>query len=147
MVGAVIPYRGYAYQLANYIFTNTRWIDKVFIVDASYYLDDEYFELLNDLFNKTHPLDGWRISDNDAAIVKSCKYPAPEGVTARLYVNANFDPLWPKEWLGLHIGFEDNYPPEVQQSVLAKWKKIFPEKEPIIIKREARVLATIEGRM
>ena len=147
MVGAKIPYRGYAYQLANYIFANTKWIDKLFIVDATYLLDDEYFELLNDIFNKAHPFDGWRVSDEDAAIPYSCKYPTREGLTARLYVNANFDPLWPKEWIGLHIAFEDCYAPEVQQKVLEKWKKIFPEVEPIVIKREERILATIEGRM
>lgn len=129
-----VPYKGYLWQVAKYIFSWSNWFDRILFVD--YELNpEEHIQMYNDMINKANPGKNWDRSDIDAPVHKVCKYPTPEGVTSRMFINATWDPGWPKEWRSLKTTFEENFPQEIQQTVLKKWPKLGFKQEPLVIER------------
>ncbi len=134
VIATRVPYKGYLWQLAKYVFSWSNWFDRILFVD--YELNpDEHIQMYNDMINKANPTKSWERSDIDAPVHFVCKYPTPEGVTSRMFINATWDPGWPKEWRSLKTTFEENFPQEIQQRVLDKWPKLGFKQEPVVIKR------------
>lgn len=134
MMATMVPYKGYLWQVSNYLFSWSNWFDRILFVD--YDLNpDEHIQMYNDMINKANPNKGWYRSDMDAPVHFACKYPTPDGVTSRMYINSTWDPGWPKEWFALKTTFEENFPQEIQEKVLKKWPKLGFEQEPVVFRR------------
>jgi 4-hydroxy-3-polyprenylbenzoate decarboxylase len=134
VMATMVPYKGYLWQVSQYVFSWCNWFDRILFVD--YELNpDEHIQMYNDMINKASPLKSWERTEIDAPVHFACKYPTPEGVTSRMYINATWDPGWPKEWLALKTTFEENFPKEIQQRVLEKWPRLGFKQEPEVISR------------
>ncbi len=133
-VATRVPYKGYLWQLAKYIFSWSNWFDRILFVD--YELGpEEHIQMYNDMINKANPTKNWDRSDMDAPVHLACKYPVPEGTTSRMFINATWDPSWPKEWHSLKTTFEENFPAEIQQRVVQKWPKLGFKQDLLVLER------------
>lgn len=122
VVSAEPVYPGFEFLISRAVFSCSHWFDKLMIVDTGCDAE-ELARIMGDLLQKASPVHGFHFSGLDAAVPHNAKYPTPEGVTGRMYVNATFDPTWPKELLPTRVAFETCWPKDIQEKVIANWKK------------------------
>ena len=129
-----VPYKGYLWQVAKYVFSWSNWFDRILFLDYDV-SPEEHIQMYNDMTNKASPVKGWDRSDIDAPVHRVCKYLTPEGLTSRMFINATYDPSWPKEWHPMKTVFEENFPQEIQERVLQKWPKLGFKQKPLVLER------------
>lgn len=123
-VVSVTPvFPGFEFLISRAMFSCSHWFDKVLIVDTGCGAE-ELARIMGDVYQKASPVHAFHFTrELDAVIPKTAKYPAPEGVTGRMYINATFDPTWPKELLPTRVAFETCWPKDMQEWVMKNWKK------------------------
>lgn len=134
IVGATVAYKGFVFQLANYLFSWTNRFNKMLIVDGTYIPEYQFARaIIQDWLVKPRPRlgEGWLLYDNDAPVPLSVKYPV-EKTTSRLITNSTYDPLWPKEWIAPLVSFETVYPETLQEKVLKRYKELGFQGEPVV---------------
>ncbi|MEW6663487.1 MAG: UbiD family decarboxylase [Bacillota bacterium] len=123
IVSANPVYPGFEFLISRALFSTSHWFDKLMIVDTGCGAE-ELARIMGDLLQKASPVNSFHFSTGiDAFVPYNAKYPAPEGATGRMYVNATFDPTWPKELLPTRVAFETCWPKEIQEKVIANWKR------------------------
>jgi 4-hydroxy-3-polyprenylbenzoate decarboxylase len=137
IVATKFPYNGYQWQLANHLFLNSPWFDKIVFLDDDKEVEDPNIGAwaLNDMIAKANPNTQWVRYDADAPPTRVAKYALQEQTTPRMFVIANFPLEWPPEWRPERISFETSWPKEIQELVVKRWKELGYTSEPYVIER------------
>lgn len=116
-------YPGFEFLVSRALFSNSHWFDKLLIVDTGCDAE-ELARLMGDIFQKVSPVTGFHFTrTDDCAATHSAKYDFQGGATGRMYINATFDPTWPKDMLPTRVAFETTWPADLQEKVIKNWKK------------------------
>lgn len=137
VISTKVPYNGYQWQLANWMFTNSRWFDKIIFVDDDKEVEDPYIGtwILNDMLAKANPNTQWVVYDSDAPPTKVAKYGSRK-VGSRMFAMANWPLEWPPEWRATRISFETCFPKDIQEKVVQRWKELGYKGEPFVIRSQ-----------
>lgn len=127
-------YAGIPFQVSRTLFAGSPWFEKVLILDADVNADDIVM-IINDMYQKTHPRRGYRISDEDRRPGLVANYPTENGLTSQMHIDTTWRVDRPKITIPKRTTFEECYPQEVQQKVLANWKSYGFKQEPVVYKK------------
>ena len=129
IVATEMLYAGFEWQLANFLFSLSRWFDKVVVVDAEV-SPRELGRVLGDVWVKAHPARDWLFSEPDAPAARLPAYGRDGETGARLYVDATWDPRWRPEYVAPRVSFVDSYPAELRAAVRESWTDLGFERDP-----------------
>lgn len=125
VVATLVPFKGYIYQLANFLLSQKleAGFDKLLIVDADVDAVDMPW-VVNELSQKTHTTHDYHVEDG-APLGPIQAYATPEEERAGLTSDFYIDATWPAEWdpaeIPVRLTFETCFPQEIQERVLLRW--------------------------
>ncbi len=130
-------YHGYVFRVARYLFSISKFFDKIVFVD-DHIEPIDLPRILNDMAQKCHPtLDHHYIKNTPKTLLTP--YIAEGESGTNLYMDATWPPTWTKEDIPIEITFENIYPKEIQERVIQRWKEFGFEMEAIVYpQREER---------
>lgn len=145
VVATQVPYKGYNYFIAKYLLSKKRksWFDKIMIVDSDI-VPVDLWEVINDFAQKTDTRAG------KGVIAEELEYPLTptagwatkaereRGAAHALVYDCTWKDNWPKEEIPVRITFENTFPKEIQEKVLANWKKYGFTMEPEVKRAEEK---------
>ncbi|WP_122088648.1 UbiD family decarboxylase [Halalkalicoccus subterraneus] len=128
LVSSEILYSGFEWQLANVLFSFSKYFDKVLILDEHTEPDD-LARALDDMWVKAHPSNDWVFSEPNAPAASTPMYRSNGETGSRLYIDATWDPRWDEEYIAPRVTFENSYPQDVRKSACEKWAALELEEE------------------
>jgi 4-hydroxy-3-polyprenylbenzoate decarboxylase len=145
VVATQVPYRGYNYFIAKYLLSKKRksWFDKIMIVDSDI-VPVDLWEVINDFAQKTD------VRPGKGVIIEELEYPLTptagwatkaereRGAARALVFDCTWKDNWPKEEIPVRITFENSFPQEIQDKVIANWKKYGFTMEPEVKRVEEK---------
>lgn len=127
VVGVKPAYANIATQIGQLVFGSKLgpWFHMVVVVDdkTDIYNKDE---LIHALSTKCHPVRGIRVEEHGVGTPLN-PYASPEermyGRAPKVIFDCLFPPEWPASMLPIKVSFDNVYPKEIQEKVLANWTK------------------------
>jgi len=130
VVATQVPYKGYNYFIAKYLLSKKRknWFDKIMIVDSDI-VPVDLWEVINDFAQKTD------VRAGKGVIIEELEYPLTptagwatkaeraRGSAPAVIYDCTWKDHWPKEEIPVRITFENSFPQEIQDKVVANWEK------------------------
>jgi UbiD family decarboxylase len=145
VVATQVPYKGYNYFIAKYLLSKKRksWFDKIMIVDSDI-VPVDLWEVINDFAQKTD------VRPGKGVIIEELEYPLTptagwatkaereRGAARAIVFDCTWKDNWPKEEIPVRITFENSFPQEIQDKVIANWKKYGFTMEPEVKRVEEK---------
>jgi len=127
VVGVRPIYANIATQVGQLLFGSKLgpWFHMVVVVDDQTDIYD-YNEVIHALCTKCHPKRGIRVEEHGVGTPLN-PFASPEerifGRAPKVIFDCIFPPEWPKSALPMKVSFNNVYPKEIQEKVLANWRK------------------------
>lgn len=122
-----IPFPGTPAAVARALFTSpmASWFDKIHISEETLKPGD-WLAIIDELNQQVHPRDGFhRLKMMPPVYLGHYRNDdaREEPIPTRLYIDATRPLWWDPGWVSHRMTFENTYPPEVRQKVMARWKE------------------------
>ena len=125
-------YYGYVFQCARYVFSLSKEIDKVLVLNSEFDADD-YVNYICEWLYKANPARDYHVIER-TRLSPLVTYANEEeeriGEGARIYINSQWPMTWEKKDKPRRVSFESTWPVAIQEKILANWKSYGLPKEP-----------------